>query len=317
MPIASAPGKLMLYGDHAVVHGKPCIVTAVDQRIAVSIEKRSDSRVTFTAPDLKFSYETTANQVRGPHPKEAKFVLVAVNNFFEKFQVRSGLDIRTKADIPGKFGFGSSSASTVAALKALSEAFNKGIPERQLFELAYKTVLDVQGVGSGFDVAAATWGGTIWYSKAGSIEVNKLNVERLPLVVGWTGVSADTPELVRKVGDWIKSRPEEGLAFLAASERAVRSARAALMNSDWKSAGEQMNACQELLESAGVSSNELRALITAAKGAGAWGAKLSGAGGGDSMIALAPDERKVADAIKQAGGTPIPVRINAPGVRLE
>ncbi len=317
MPAASAPGKLMLYGDHAVVHGKPCIVTAVDQRIFVSIEPRKDNRIIFSAPDLKFNYETTTAQIKGPHPKEAKFVLTAVHNFFEKFGVRSGLDIKTKADISGKFGFGSSSASTVAALKALGEAFNRQLPEKQVFELAYKTVLDIQGVGSGFDVAAAVWGGTLLYTKGQAVEVRKLNVEKFPLAVGWTGVKADTAELVKQVSNWIKARPEHGTAFLEKSDGAVREAQKALERGDWKTAGETMNRNQELLEAAGVSSNELRALIAAARGAGAWGAKLSGAGGGDSMVALVPDERKFSEVVRKAGGTPIPVRVNAEGVRLE
>ena len=317
MPTASAPGKLMLYGDHAVVHGRPCIVTAVDQRIKATVERRPDNLIILSAPQLNFSYQTNIGQVKGPHPKEARFALVAISNLFDKVGTKTGLDIKTDSQFSEKFGFGSSSASAVAVLQAAAEALNVQLTQQQLFDLGYKTVIDIQGVGSGFDIAAAIWGGTIQYTKGKVAEVVKLRTERLPLVVGWTGVKADTATLVKMVAERMKAEPDRINAIFDAKGKAVMSARRALENSDWKTAGELMNTCQDMLENLGVSSNELRALIGAAKCADAWGAKLSGAGGGDCMIALAPDERKVAKAIEQAKGTPIPARVGADGVRLE
>ncbi|MBR9682295.1 MAG: mevalonate kinase, partial [Candidatus Aenigmarchaeota archaeon] len=91
-----------------------------------------------------------------------------------------------------------------------------------------------------------------------------------------------------------------------------------MINSDWKALGEKLTENQRLLANLGVSSPELNRLIAAAVGAGAYGAKLSGAGGGDCMIALAEDNREAVErAITSAGGILIPVETNAEGVRVE
>ena len=114
-----------------------------------------------------YSREIDSLGKRADMPKGVRFLETAVKNFFEKYQVKSGLKIKTKSEFSSKFGFGSSSAVTVAALKGLSVLFKVKLSKKELFNLAYKTVLDVQGVGSGFDLAAAIWGGTIFFVTGG------------------------------------------------------------------------------------------------------------------------------------------------------
>ena len=193
----SAPGKLMLFGDHAVVYERPCIVTAVDHRMSVSMEKRLDNQVLINAPQMEIeTYIVPVEELDKKHPKEVNFVLTAIRNFFEKYNVKSGLNIETKSEFSSKFGFGSSSAVTVSTIKALSEIFNIEMDIREFFDLSYKTVLDIQGVGSGFDVAAAIYGGTIYFVGGGK-EIKPINLEELPLIVGYTGIKADTATLVK------------------------------------------------------------------------------------------------------------------------
>ncbi len=297
----SAPGKLLLMGEHAVVYGQPCIVTAVDQRLSVTVEKSK-------------GYKSIINS---PQVHDTRFIDAAIGVAKKAWGTDGGIRITTQGQLNG-YGFGSSSAVTVATLKALSMLYEKVVGQRELFELSYRAVLSVQGVGSGFDVAAAVWGGTVYYTGSRKT-AEPLAVGTIPLVVGYTGVKADTVELVRDVGRKREAYPEKVDRIMQGVGKLVASGKEALLSQNWERLGKLMDFNQEYLRDLGVSTQKLEDLISAAKRAGAWGAKLSGAGGGDCMIALAKSDKReeISKAIQQAGGQALDVRPNAEGVRIE
>ena len=316
----SAPGKLMLLGEHAVVYNRPCLVTAVDQRMRATVEVLDSPDFLLEAPDVQIGkYKKSMSDLgKGDIPKGAKFVEIVVKNFVEKYQLQTGLKITTKSEFSSQFGFGSSSASTVCVVKALSELSGKKLSEKQIFSLAYKTVLDIQGKGSGFDVAAATYGGTLSFVNGGKV-IEPLHLKSLPLLVGYSGVKADTVTLMNRVNEKAVHYPAVIEDIYTNIAQVVVLAKKAIVQHDWQIVGELMDINQGYLESLGVSTKKLSAMIYAARDAGAYGAKLSGAGGGDCMIALAPEaKRKVVEkAITKAEGEVIKVRTNAQGVRVE
>lgn len=282
----SAPGKLMLLGEHAVVYGYPCIVTAISQRLEVSVS---------TIDDI---------------PMDRRFIDAAIQAWGD------GKDylFSIKSAFSGKYGFGSSAAVTVATLKTMRPT----VENRVLFDAAYKIVLDVQGIGSGFDVAASTYGGTLYFVAAGKI-IEPLSVQEVPLIVGYTGVKADTTSLIKQVAEKKEKNPEKVERIFQAIAKLVEDVKPRMLEGDWERVGKLMDFNQEYLRDLGVSSEKLEALISAAKKAGAWGAKLSGAGGGDCMIALGSGEKRdaIQKAIADAGGQVIDVQPNAEGVRVE
>ncbi len=316
----SAPGKLMLMGEHAVVYDHPCLVTAVDQRIRATIEKRNDDLFVLDAPDVKVeNYEKKISQVgEGEIPKSAKFVEIAIKNFKDKYPFDFGLSVTTSSEFSSQFGFGSSSASTVCIVKALSELTGKNLDNKEIFQIAYKTVLDVQGKGSGFDIAAAVYGGTLYFVTGGKV-IEPLRVASLPLLVGYSGIKADTVTLINEV----KARGAKVPGIIENSyeqiEKMVEIGKTALVKGDFETLGQLMDMNQGYLELMGVSIGKLSAMIYGARGAGAYGAKLSGAGGGDCMIAFAPEDKRMAveEAITAAGGTVLSVATNAQGVRID
>lgn len=316
----SAPGKLMLFGEHAVVYDRPCIVTAVDQRMRAAVEFTDDKIFYLDAPEVNISgYERPMNDLgQGEIPKGAKFVEIAVKNFVEKYPIASGVKVTTESDFSAQFGFGSSSASTVCVLKSLSELTGKKLDNKKLFDLAYKTVLDVQGKGSGFDVAAAIWGGTLYFVTGGKT-IELLEVHDMPLVIGYTGVKADTVTLMAAVSQKMNEQPERVGRIYDAITKLTEEARKKIIEGDWERVGKLMNFNQDYLRDLGVSSEKLEALISAAKEAGAWGAKLSGAGGGDCMICFVDGSKRkaVEDALTAVGGQVIHIRPGAPGVHIE
>jgi len=316
----SAPGKLMLFGEHAVVYGKACIVTAVDQRIKVSVETVQANELFVEAPDVGVSgYSKSLDRLgEDEPPKSVKFIEYAVKNFNDIYKVKSGIKVKTKSDFSSKFGFGSSSAVTVGVLKAMSELFKVKMTNKRLFDLCYKTVLDVQGVGSGFDLAAAIWGGTLYFVGGGK-KIIPLKTKAVPLVVGYTGIKADTTTLVKNVGVLYKDNSKEvGMIFDIIGD-IVENAKKAILKNDYQRLGQLANMNQGLLDSLGVNTKELSNLIFAAREAGAYGAKLSGAGGGDCMIAFLDNKAKIAleKHISKKGGMIIHVKTGAEGVRVE
>ncbi len=319
----SAPGKLMLFGEHAVIYDRPCIVTAVNHRISTEVEILDKEKIIINAPEVKINnYQKEISDLSSDSDlsKGVRFVETAIRNFFNKYKVSSGLKIQTKSEFSSQFGFGSSSAVTVGTLKALSILLDIRMSKRDLFDLAYKTVLDVQGVGSGFDIAAGIWGGTLYFVTGGK-EITPLKSKELPLVVGYTGIKAETAPLVRQVAQLRESNPESINEIFDLIEKITNNAVDLFKKDklDFGKLGELMNINQGLLDSLGVNTIELSRLIYAARNSGAFGAKLSGAGGGDCMIALALGKQKdeVERSIKKSGGKIISIKNNTQGVRKE
>lgn len=282
---ASAPGKLMLFGEHAVVYGYPCIVTTVDSRIYVEVEKNN-----------KF-------KIDAPQVKDLRFVEETVKVFCEKYQVDNKILIKTYSDFSSKFGLGSSSAVTVATIVALSKLYKIVISKKEVFDLGYKVIRTIQKIGSGFDVASAVYEGTIYFVTAGKV-IEPLSVKNISLVIGYSGTKASTTKIVKDL------KPD--FKIFKNIKNIVEKAKVSLVKSDWKKTGELMNQNQDLLKELGVSTEKLDKMCQVVVSAGAYGAKLSGAGGGDCMIALVPENKikDVESTIIRVGGEILNIKTN-------
>lgn len=295
----SAPGKLLLLGDYAVVYNNPCLVTAVDKRLYVEAE----------------IIEADEDEIITPQVKESRFVLETIAHFKNAFSIRKSVRIRTQGDFSHQVGLGSSSAVTVATLDALNQLFDMKLEKRQLFDMCYAVTLSIQGVGSGFDIAAAVYGGTQYYVTGGKV-IETVTLTKLPLVVGYSGIKADTPFFIRKVAEAFRHKQKELSDIFAEITLLVEEARVGLETGNFEKTGKCMTQNHYLLQKLGVSIPKLDEMVKASNQAGAWGAKLSGAGGGDCMIALVSDEKRddVVRAIEKVGGEVIHVGLNAKGV---
>ena len=228
---ASAPGKLMLFGEHAVVYNYPCIVTTVSSRIYVEVEKTSGL--------LK---------IDAPQVKNVRFVEETLKLFSQKYKVDNKILVKTYSDFSSQYGFGSSSAVTVATIHALGKLYKIKISKQGIFDLGYKVVLNVQGVGSGFDIASAIYGGTIYFVTGGK-KIEPLTVKNLSLVIGYSGVKADTSKLVKNL------KPD--FKIFDQIKKIVEDVKISLLKSDWKTTGELMNQNHQLLQKLGVSTQKL------------------------------------------------------------
>lgn len=310
----------MLLGDHAVVYENPCLVTAVGQRMYVQVSVLDEPVFQLEAPDVGITnYQKPLSQLgEGEVPKGARFVETAVANMLKSRVDIHGIRVETTSEFSSQFGFGSSSSSTVCVVKALSELFGLHLSNKELFDRAYKTVIDVQGVGSGFDIAAGIYGGTLYFVGGGRV-IEPIVVDSLPLIVGYSGVKGDTPRLVQRVAAQKNEHPDLYEKLFAKSNALVVSGKKALETNDLETLGTLFHQGEQLMAQYGVEIDILAQMTQAAETAGAWGAKMSGAGGGDCMIAVADMSTRssVEQAICGAGGEIVSVETNVSGVRIE
>ncbi|MCL4239058.1 MAG: mevalonate kinase [Anaerolineae bacterium] len=319
----SAPGKLMLLGEHAVVHGRPCLVTAMDARLHMTLTRSGDDRFTLDAPDVGAHGVTgrLADAFRDGRAlaRGTRFIESALRVFAERIGLEEGVNIATRSDFSSQLGLGSSSATVACALFGLAHLQGVELAADRLFDLGLEAIRRVQGSGSGFDLAAAISGGTLYYENAAPRRIEPLDAPALPLIAAYSGVKADTAAYVQRVSARLAAHPATIGHVFEAMRALVIAGREALTQGDWARLGELLDMGHGLAHALGVDIPQTAALVFAARAAGAYGAKLSGAGGGDCVIALAADERRAEaeQALEAAGGTLLRVAPNAPGVRVE
>jgi len=320
---ASAPAKVILLGEHFVVHGEPAIVLAINKRATVTVEMRNDQKIFIESKNIGvsgFFVNDEFHPQRGGEGAREKLrpICAIVKEAIRRYNPGFGVNINIESSIPIGAGLGSSAAVSVASASAIFSMFNPKVSKDAIFKVAFDAEKIVHETPSGVDPAVSTYGGILWYCRSKPIRRLKINVD-LPLVIGNTGKERSTGKLVAKVNELRRRYPLiVGKIIRAGGEIVKRSIRA-LREGDLETLGELMNINHELLRTLGVSCRELEELIYAARKAGALGAKLTGAGGGGCMIALAHPEKiiDVAYAIKEAGGEVLVTEKTDEGIIIE
>jgi mevalonate kinase len=298
---ASAPGKVILFGEHAVVYGRPAIAVPVLQvraKAIVSMDPRSAPGVVrLQAPDI--GLETTLADLPENHPLAA-VLLKAVSAM--KLSHIPACTIKIISNIPIAGGMGSGAAVSVAILRAFSASLGHPLSDEQVSEISYEVEGIHHGTPSGIDNTVITYAAPVYFVKGRKIET--LRVKRpFTIVVGDTGIQSHTSSVVSDVHKAWGADPDQFEGLFDAVGAIAIAARKSIETGSIDALGPLMNENQVQLCKLGVSSPELDKLIEAARTSGALGAKLSGAGRGGNMIALVTPEgaSQVATAIEHAG----------------
>jgi len=284
--VGTAPGKAILFGEHAVVYGRPAIavpITEVQARVEVE-DAPAGSGVTIVARDLGRRIDLERVE---PTDREAMALAQTVWNTLERLgrPSRPDLHITIASTVPIGRGLGSGAAVATALVRALVAHLGGYLTSRDVSDLVYKTEVLHHGTPSGIDNTVIAFGKPVYFVKGGRDEVFW---PRRPfwLVIGDTGVFSSTREVVGDVRRAWEADPTAYEAHFDAIAAIVEQARQVILEGNLRTLGRLMEANQRELQAIGVSSPELEALIGAARQAGALGAKLSGAGRGGNMIAL-------------------------------
>jgi mevalonate kinase len=305
MPVfsASASGKMILFGEHAVVYGQPAIAVPVDQvRVDVRIvthPQGTPGEMRILAP--KINLDCNLEDLPPTHPLAA-----AVNGVLASQQKNiadlPACILEIISTIPVASGLGSGAAVSVAIIRALGKQLGRPLPDEQVSALAYDVEKIHHGTPSGIDNTVVTYAQSVYFQRGEPIEIFTI-AEPFTIVIADTGVPSPTKEAVGDVRAAWQADPEAYERLFAAAGDIARKARQAIENGTPEQLGPLMDANHSLLQKMGVSSPELDRLVEAARQAGALGAKLSGSGRGGNMIALVSPQtaKTIARSLRQAG----------------
>lgn len=295
----SGYGKVILFGEHFVVYGLPGIVSAIDS---------TDAEVKKTAKGINIRDERKT--AKGYSEEKKLQQIESIERMLKAMDVdpKTGLDIWIGGSLPGFSGLGASAASSVAIAKAIALELGMQVSDEKINQIAYEAEKAYAGTPSGIDNTAATYGGLMWFKKntaSGPDTVERLHIRKpVEIVIGSTGKVANTKAMVEGVAERRKKNSAKYDQIFRQAESLAVAGRKALESADLKKLGDLMNENHRLLQEIGVSSKELDMLVDLARKQGAFGAKLTGGGGGGCMVALTPGkdlQGKVASAIKNLG----------------
>jgi mevalonate kinase len=296
----SGYGKVILFGEHFVVHGVPGIVSAIDSSTDAEVKKAAKG---LNVKDERKTAKGYGEEKRLQQIESIERMLKAMD-----LDPQTPLDIWIGGTLPGFSGLGASAASSVAIARAINEEFNLSLTNERINAIAYEGEKAYAGNPSGIDNTAATYGGLMWFRKnpaGGSDLVEKIHIRKpVEIVIGSTGKVANTKAMVEGVAERKKKDPQKYDPLFKQAESLAIAGRKALEAGELKKVGDLMNENHHILQEIGVSSKELDLLVDMARKQGAFGAKLTGGGGGGCMVALTPGKEaqgKVASAFKTAG----------------
>lgn len=305
MTTACAPGKVILFGEHAVVYGRPAIAAPVTQVCACALVEDAPRRqgVFIRAEDLQVNHYLGA-PITDKHPAYPLECTVRHTLAGLGIETIPDLTLTVSSTVPMARGLGSGAAVATAIVRALAQHFGHALAPDEVSELVYQTEILHHGTPSGIDNTVIAFERPVWFVKDQPIEILRVG-KPLWLVIGDTGIISPTKVAVADVRQGWQQEAERYEALFNQIGAVAGRAREAIEGGDTTTLGRLLNENQQLLEAIGVSSPELESLVNAARQAGAMGAKLCGAGHGGNMIALVRPERAqpIADAVRAAGAT--------------
>lgn len=283
-------GKVILFGEHFVVHGCPAIAAGLPNAVIVEIEKSEENDI---ISDRNIVKEMTFDAI-------------------ERMQKSMGIDQKYKVihegDLPPYGGLGSSAAFCVAMVRAISEDQGMGLADEEVNKHAFEGEKAFHGNPSGIDNTMATYGGVMFYKRGktiGDSVFERIELgSPLDLAVSFTGKFSPTAKMVASVKEMADSDPGQFQQIFDEVDEIVNVARHALKRGKRYMIGALMNSNQRLLEEVGVSDETNDQINRIALEHGALGTKLTGGGGGGCCISLAKNEehaQKIIDSVKKEG----------------
>ncbi len=343
MPIASAPGKVHLIGEHAVVYGKPAIIASIGKRCFVKAERSEYIEIVspyltlnkkFTIEDSKLLYVRAKKEwAEGKEKKDFSrlFALMKQDHYrpvicacmeaLSALRIRKGIKIEINSEIPLGSGLGSSSAMAVAMVKAISETYGQKLVRQRINEIAFEIEKLNHGMPSGGDNSTCCYGSLIWFQKnthGGENVIQSLDKEIPYTLENFLLVHVGRPE--KTTGELVQHvmRLEEAYRNprIEALGRATHEMLEALKRKKFDRMKELVNFSQKNLKELGVSTKQIDDLAEKVVSAGG-AAKLCGAGGGGAVLCYHKDKQKLAGIIREAGYEPVETELGVEGVRVE
>ena len=277
--IASAPGKVILFGEHFVVYGVKAILCSINKRVTVTAEKTSERKISINSKigKLELEPDKPISEINSPLKPFYYLANKAVEN------KDTGIHIQIDSEIPLGAGLGSSSACCVAGAAAIFKLFGD-ISKEEILKLAIEAERTIFENTSGADCTVCTYGGIMEYDKNKGFK----KIEHEPnfqLVIINSNMEHSTQSMVSKVKEFENKNKEEFSKLSNLESKLVEDVLKLVKENKIQEIGQKMNQNQEYLENIGISNKELTKMIKIGQES-SFGAKITGSGGGGCIFAL-------------------------------
>ena len=270
-------GKVILLGEHAVVHGVPAIAAGIERGVTTEARPAERDLLRLAPWDLEVRPD-----LQGKEPLERAFATALA-----AYPDRPPLEVSAEVELPAGAGVGCSAAIGVAVLDAIDEALGVRRSRAELGAAAFAWERVFHGNPSGIDNTISATGGVVLFRRGEPLQPLRSN-KPLHLVIGYSGQSSSTKEMVASVRRQLEQDRARVTKTFEAIEALVLNAKLAIEAGDHVGLGQLLDLNHSLLSSLMLCTSKLDAMCQAARNAGALGAKVTGAGGGGCMFALAP-----------------------------
>jgi mevalonate kinase len=289
--IASAPGKVILFGEHFVVYGVKAILCSINKRVTVTAEKINERKISINSEigDLVLEPNKSILEINSPLKPFYYLANKAIEN------QNTGIQIQIDSEIPLRAGLGSSSACCVAGAAAIFKLF-EDISKKEILELAIEAEKTIFENTSGADCTVCTYGGIIEYDKNKGFK----KIEDKPnfqLVIANSNIEHSTESMVSKVKEFKNKNKEKFSRLLNQESKLVEEVLELLKKNNTKELGEKINENQKYLENIKISNNQLRNMVKIGRKS-SFGAKITGSGGGGCIFTIT-DESNLENALKE------------------
>lgn len=278
---ASAPGKVILLGEHFVVYGTKAILGSIDKRIQVTSILTDEDTINVKS-NLGSISENSSISLKKIRTPLVPFFFLA-KKMFDEFNYKGGIKIDIESEIPPGVGLGSSSACCVAGAASISRLFTK-LSKQKILQLATEAEKKIFKNTSGADCTVCTYGGIIEYSKSKGFQRLELSRD-IGLVISNSKKKHSTERVVSKVVKFKEKNEKKFLSLLEKESNLIEEAMHYLKTNDLRSLGKAMSLNQNYLEEIGVSNQNLQNIINIANKT-SFGSKITGAGDGGCVISL-------------------------------
>jgi mevalonate kinase len=306
MTVETACGKIILFGEHAVVYSRPALAVPLSQlRARARVESRAQPGILIRARDVGREFEMDT--------ASADALTTIIRLALDNLEVSADLEIEVSSEIPIAGGLGSGAAISTAIVRALAAHFGKKFSPTEISALVYETEKMYHGSPSGIDNTVIAYEQAIRFVRESPPNENKITpfeiARPFTLVIANTGIASPTRITVGEVRRGWQENPARYEELFDAVGAIVEQAQVALARGENDVLGDLMTRNQRVLESLGVSSREIEILLDAGLRAGAAGGKLSGGGRGGNVIFVieSRDAEKIKRALLNAGATNVMV----------
>jgi len=304
-------GKIIIAGEHSVVHGTHAVASPITLKMKARAWPRKEDQ------DVHIMIPRWGVEQKLEFGADHKYSIYhSLEMILDSLNLRNkGLNLEIFPEVPRAMGMGGSAALAVAIIRALNDQFNLALTDKEVQELSLKSEHIVHGGASGIDNTVSTYGNLIMFQKGEPPKMETITLKKsIPIVIGLSGVESMTAKMVARVRESQNKYPEWHQKIFEQMDELALASREAIENYDLERLGMIMNLNHGYLNVLRVSSPEVEELVEISRNNGALGAKLTGGGGGGAMIALCDSQKtqeKVKEAIRKSGYDALVAEIKA------